>query len=1237
MPRQLSLGDVKKILEKGKVDTGLLKDMDAIMGLAVLLAPAAVGLAPVTVAVIVAVLSKREALIKAGQAILDHLKGHGAGDEVAQLQRLESAHVLITYTAFFDSVSEMVPEAWEGLARAVEIQPATEETVPGGLVKRAQRAELSAQVGDSVTELPHPVETIEERQKRLHRFYEFMTIALVKLLETFKIFSADARNVFATLRDLPEDLIQNSIYRYEAQYVELAKSFPEFYIWTELRHKQAVDSALRSIDIGFESLKKTIEEIRTREATETMQSLLRQYEHNLNRPILDLETEELSSPTRQEIFIPQQFRALRARQKESLESEGRWKDLSSRSDLGPFLLSCLKSPYTETRPILILGQPGSGKSLLTTALSAQIGADFDVIRVELRNVEADAEIHSQIVEAVERDTQGAIVSWPQLRKVLTRTPVIVFDGYDELLQATGRTHANYLRKLADFQENEKAQDRPVRVIVTSRITLIDSAQLPGDVTVVRLEPFDSERQKKWIEVWNGKNEAFFNDPSKKTGPFELPRDSQIRELARQPVLLMMLALYDSEENKLGLSKQLSRTRLYDNLIRDFVRREKTKDPEFLDLASDAASEQIDAEVKKLAVAAVGMLNRNAFSLSAPDLDADLKAFNLAKAPMQDDRRSLGERGLFGRFFFVVKSETSARTLSEMSYEFLHATFGEFLAADLLASQITDTCYTLALAPSADREDYLRNPHHLQRRWFEGLMKAPLMFRPVVVDMFAEWLPQKAGDLRKDKVLRTFDQLVRAHLTMILDGKALPSHFDQLPLVGHAAIYSLNLVILRAALSNFSLEDSALSEQTNVARGWDRLTHLWRSWFTFDALSTLSELISARRQGAKIEVRRESIHVGATKLERVSTLARALADNTLAGLSCYFIRNAYATEMDVIEQYLRSEEIDIHPYIQFRKLDVPVTDENRAAYVDFIRGWDGLATSDLWRKAVSILASDPDSGVQWVTFPTVREMRSSTLPLIRPALTFADTREFSYYGRSVSKDGLERQTESQLIEAAEEAMRTEDAGFAEDVYSRLSEIQEERDVKYVGSKEPDPAWTERSGTFPLRNTFLRLALFLGKTEDLSRLVRTPRLDNVESIIEELGAVIALGSDPAGLHGILPDIFPKLNISQPKFAHLMRKYKQLPSLTDSDIAQTLQALADAEDLSADVIIAILDLVPAMKSPFGDDVRKGILMQYSHHFPADKVAEISLDLLPAARRVLPLLLNVGVDDKFDELLSS
>ena len=530
------------------------------MGVAALLAPLAVGLPPGTIHVIVEALGQRGALVKAGELLLEKLKGFGAGDEVAQLERLESAHVLITYTAFFDTVSEMVPGVWKS----------------SGFVHRKLSMFLSFAASAKITvsphtepatAIPHPLEMPGERMERQLAFYRNLAHQLVSLLELLKILDPAALTVLTTAQGPLRRIGAAVDLRYHAQYLELAKTFPEFHIWTGLKYQEALSSEIRSVallaqsaretlDLGFVSLGKAVAEMSSRNASETMSMLQRRYQLNVDGPIFDRELDELNFPTRRQIFIPQMYRAVRARTRDRLELEGIWAGAPKGTTLGPFLVSCLKSPYTQNKPILVLGQPGSGKSLLTHMLAVQLASEFDVVRVELRNVEADSDIHSQIVEFVGRDTQGAVVSWPELRKVLTRDAVVILDGFDELLQATGRTHAGYLKKVAGFQAAEAALGRAVRVIVTSRFALIDRAQIPDDVVAIRLESFDAARRQKWIEIWNRTNEAYFNDRLDGTKPFALPKDSNVRELASQPLLLMMLALYDSKENKLSRAEGL---------------------------------------------------------------------------------------------------------------------------------------------------------------------------------------------------------------------------------------------------------------------------------------------------------------------------------------------------------------------------------------------------------------------------------------------------------------------------------------------------------------------------------------------------------------------------------------------------------------------------------------------------------------------------------------------------------
>src|SRR5690349_15656784 len=101
MAKRISLEEIKKLLEKGKADGDLLKDADAIMGLIVFFAPLAAGLPPGTADVIVEVIGEREALIKAGERLIEKLAKLGSGDEVDRYRRIEAAHLLVTYAAFF--------------------------------------------------------------------------------------------------------------------------------------------------------------------------------------------------------------------------------------------------------------------------------------------------------------------------------------------------------------------------------------------------------------------------------------------------------------------------------------------------------------------------------------------------------------------------------------------------------------------------------------------------------------------------------------------------------------------------------------------------------------------------------------------------------------------------------------------------------------------------------------------------------------------------------------------------------------------------------------------------------------------------------------------------------------------------------------------------------------------------------------------------------------------------------
>ena len=76
-----------------------------------------------------------------------------------------------------------------------------------------------------------------------------------------------------------------------------------------------------------------------------------------------------------------------------------------------------------------------------------------------------------------------------------------------------------------------------------------------------------------------------------------------------------------------------------------------------------------------------------------------------------------------------------------------------------------------------------------------------------------------------------------------------------PSLAHAAIYTLNLIILRAHLSDteYLLNENDLDSQEIGIRPWDRLVGLWRSWFAVESLAALASQLTTTRQETRIEI------------------------------------------------------------------------------------------------------------------------------------------------------------------------------------------------------------------------------------------------------------------------------------------------------------------------------------------------------------------------------------------------
>jgi hypothetical protein len=561
---------------------------------------------------------------------------------------------------------------------------------------------------------------------------------------------------------------------------------------------------------------------------------------------------ELQIPTLGEGYIDHRIRVAEVGVSSEPGRESWWNEISVRDNACRFIAKeYLTSTTARQAPLLLLGQPGSGKSVLTRMLAARLPTtDFLSIRVELRQVPAEADLQDQIEFAI-RNVTGERVLWPQLVESADGAlPVVMLDGFDELLQATGITQTDFLLRVQAFQEREADQGRPLTVIVTSRIAVIDRARIPHGTVAVRLEPFNEDQITRWLEVW----EQFNAVPLAKRGMRPLPADIALnhQELAEQPLLLLMLALYDADTNALQYrSAELSQTELYGRLLQEFASREIRK--HYGTLPDADLERAVDAELFRLSVVAFAMFNRRSQWVSEADLDADL---SMLLGVSRDIRRPGGLQApltsaqlAIGRFFFVHESQATRDGLRLQTYEFLHATFGEFLVARLVVQVLTDVLKhkRAGVRSSLDEAD-------------DGLLHALLSFaaltaRGPVVAFLGDQLEQM--EVRQRAELAVL--LLRLHASALYPrAEAIYSGYEPLVLTvpTRYAAWSANLVVLAILAAGEITGAQLFPQEPDLGLAWRNRAMMWRSLLSNDEWQGLHETIALNRvwDGERREIR-----------------------------------------------------------------------------------------------------------------------------------------------------------------------------------------------------------------------------------------------------------------------------------------------------------------------------------------------------------------------------------------------
>jgi len=985
---ELTFQQVRELIKDDQKDDRLLDAIDQILGAVLLLSPILIGTPGVPALGLIG--AKNEA-IKAVKGIKRHLTGKKKASFVERSAYINAAHCLLTYTAFFEALDDCMPEFY----RKVALTSSDRHQITWQAVQKIKEMTSSAmQEGNSEhldltavpIAMPHPVRSKEEETVERQSLYEQMTKGLSKVilgLSAWEQLADSEKDIVSTyLRELPERACDV----YDAQYWALASEFPQFFIWADLReHARTqtltltasqgvqnsltlVKKAVESIDHGLSSLASAINsmpgsQIVSSQASEVVRSLNLTYMDRISQPVIDdrydrpYNERNLTYPQKHEIFIPQGYKALRYTNAQlRLEDEANWQLAKPRDDLGAFVIEYLESAYGTESPLLILGQPGSGKSLLTEILACRLSPpQFNAIRLELRDINVETDLQTQIEVQIRKDT-GRDISWPTLAESFPDSPpVVILDGYDELLQASGKVHSAYLDEVHRFQRREAVQGLPVRVIITSRVTLIDKAIVPIGTSIVRLLEFDDVRRSQWIEVWNRHNSEYYRDAG--TKPFKVDGSPKILQLSQQPLLLLMLAVYDSEENALHNNRGLDQTLLYYSLLCRFMERERLKGVQgitYRSLAAEQKKKLIEEDLARLGVVAIGMFNRESLHITREQLDRDVSYFGLERTvTVSEGGTHLSQADLLlGSFFFIHESRTKSTgddpeaTTGPTAFEFLHNTFGEFLVGDFILRNLLRETNTISkLRADTDLQSTLRQRLiQVNKEWFAPLSWTALYSRPVILEMMLEWVKHR---LRMEnriqaEFLQDLDLLIETQIQAVLAGNPPPflverdsnRPFESLPLLAYVAIYSLNLVTVRTVLADgeYVFNEESCSLSTTGCRPWDRLVQLWRSWFPLESLSGLSSILASSRSRESVTIKPRKVFTTPPRdswLDDIYNVASALADNTQTALAALQLQDSstsrHINSNDVVQR-ARTEGIDLD-------LEFSIRDEQYRRQVD----------------------------------------------------------------------------------------------------------------------------------------------------------------------------------------------------------------------------------------------------------------------------------------------------------------
>jgi hypothetical protein len=791
------------------------------------------------------VLQLKDEVVRLGHQAASWVSDQRSGlSRFARSERLAAAHAVLVVSSYFEALGDAdlpVPAERLALTSAEQAALATGGAVPTGytgLIEFLLREPLP---------MPEPHRSYADVRLQLGGCYGRLSSRLLKFISGLAVWDDLSDTARDAVREVIAGLAPVALERYDDGYRRLAVDNREFEVWASLNETHALGA-------GLSGMSALLAEMSARQPGRRPRThLMRSYQAALEDPVIGSgqAPDGVVLPSLAEAYITPVCRVAEIAPGDTPADGEWWQSRELVADTESFLAGYLTSPRAVRAPLVVLGEPGSGKSKLAEILAARLPADdFLPVLVELRDVAAESMVLEQIEQAIYQ-RPGERVSWHDLiENAEGALPVVLLDGFDELIQATSVNRYDYLEQVRDFQHRQAQIGCPVAVLVTSRTVVADQARFPSGSLALQLQPFTEEQVRRWLEVWDRCNAEVL--AGRGLRPLPVATALAHRELAEQPLLLLLVAIFDAADNSLQRgAARFGRAELYERLLSDFALREISKSAANRALRADLQHQLVAREMQRLAVVALAMFTRGQQTATEADLNQDLPVLFPGDEPgtSSPDADLTPAQRATGRFFFIHKSEARLRDERARSYEFLHSTFGEFLVARAALTALRDL---------ADYREVMRRGTTAAGDLDDGFLYATLSFsclasRVPIISFMRELFRQLPHDdhARYRGLLR---ELITGSL--YLHPSRSFHHYEPAhpPLHRRVAAYSANLVLMLVLLSG-EVSATEFCGPVDTAKTWAQYGYLWRSGLTSSEWRSLTDAIRAHpsRNGGPVEI------------------------------------------------------------------------------------------------------------------------------------------------------------------------------------------------------------------------------------------------------------------------------------------------------------------------------------------------------------------------------------------------